>query len=426
MPTRALVFSAAILAACAACGRLKPHADASTAPDGGDAGGALDAATEGDAVAAPDADAAAAPDADAAETSADADAAVTSADVASEAPAGPPLTAAVVTTIDLPGIPVAAAYDGGTKKAYFACRTPGGASAGIAAVDDVTNAVVATITSGSVTALAANAMTKTVYAAEGALLDVIDSATDTISTTVKISDGSTIVGLAVDEGHNRTYVVTVTDLGTELFSLDGATNVLQGLRPPLLKPVGMPPVAVESASQSVFVLGVDSNGEGVIVTLDGPSGVPTKLASTKSHVDPSVSGIVPVGDGTAAVLLVNPGVVKRLQGMEVALPSSFAPAGVAAVDFGAGARALVVGFAASGAGAFSGFGVDTTSGALSPFGVPLDGGLPAGTTAARLLVAAPVPGGAEVYVDPTPDPESAAPFSPTRTIKLTVTAAPTP
>jgi hypothetical protein len=424
MRTRALLFGA-VLVACASCGRLKSGAAADASPDAGDAAAdaeTSDAAPDADGAPAPDADAAVAPDADA--SSDGADAGLDGADVAIEAAAGTPLTAAVTATIDLPGIPVAAAYNAGTKKAYFACGTPAGASAGVAVVDDGTNAVVATIaTAAAVTSLAANSTTKIVYGAEGAQVDVIDSASDTISTTVKISDGSTIVGLGVDELHDQTYVVTTTQGMTELFVIDGATGMLQSRRPPLLTPAGMPPVAIDGASQSVFVLGVDSNLEGEIVTLDGPSGAATGLAAVASKVDPSVSGIVSLGDGRAAILLVKPGLVRVLPNKDFGLPAALAPAGIAACNLGGGPVALVVGFGAS--GGLEGYGVDATTGALSPFGVPLAGGVPAGTTAARMLAAASLTGGGcEIYVDPTPDPNSAAAFSPTRTIKLTIATAP--
>jgi hypothetical protein len=400
MPSRALVVSAAVVLACAGCGDNKPS---STTPDGGDAASPSDAA---DAPTTPDGGDAASPS----------DATDVSGDVVIVAPT---LIAALSATIALPGVPVAAAYNAGTKKAYFACQTPTKASAGVAVVDDVTNAIVATITSAApLTSLAANATTKTVYGAEGAQVDVIDSATDTISKTVMIPDGSTIAGLAGDEAHNRTYVVTTTPGGTELFVLDGATNMISSLRPPLLKPVGTPSVAVDDTTQKLFVLGVDSNNEGEIVTLDGPSGVPTSLATTNSMVDPSVSGVVPLGNGTATILFVKPAVVKGLEQRDITLPASFTPGGVAAADLGRGPITLVVGFGAG--GALEGFGADTSTGALSPFGVPLDGGLPPNTTAALLLTAAPIPGGSEVYVSPTPDPKADASFSPTETIKITV------
>src|SRR5262249_23399965 len=154
---------------------------------------------------------------------------------------------------------------------------------------------------------------KTIYGAEGSMLDIIDGTTDKIVATETLSDGSTIVGLGVDEAHGRTYMVTTKDGMTELFALeDGPLHILDPLRPPLLTPRGQSPIAVDGPGQQVFVLGVDSNGEGEIVTLDGPSGAPTHLAQTSSHVDPSVSGIVLLGDATAANLLVKPNIVKPL------------------------------------------------------------------------------------------------------------------
>jgi hypothetical protein len=338
---------------------------------------------------------------------------------------GPPptLTAAVVKAIDLPGVPVVATYNAGTKKAYFSCRTPAGASAGVAVVDDVTNAVVATITpAAAVTSLAANATTKIVYGAEGAQIDVIDSVTDTISTTLKTPDSSPIVGLAVDEAHNLTYVLTTLPGMTELFVLNGATNMIMNLRSPLLTPAGRPPMVVDGTTQQVFILGVDSNNAGEVITLDGPSGSPTHLATTDSLVDAEVSGIVSLGNGAGAVLFVKPTIVKGLEGeKDVTLPASFTPAGVAAADLGHGPLTIVVGF---GAGTtLDGYGVNTATGALSPFSVPLAASLPAGTTATRLLTAAPIANGSELYVDATPDPKSDAGFSPTQTIKIAVTSA---
>jgi hypothetical protein len=405
-PTRALVLSAAAALACLACSSSsnEPSVDASAPRDGKDASSDVaDAAAQQDGL-----DGAGTRD---------------GADGADVAPQAPTLTAAFVKAIDLPGIPVAAAYSGSTKKAYFACQTPAGASAGVAVVDDVMNKVVATITpAAAVTSLAANATTKVVYAAEGAAIEVIDSATDTIAKTVMITDSSAIAGLAVDEMHDKVYVVTTTATGTELFSLDGPTAMLTSLRQPLLAPVGAPVAAVDAPSQQLFILGNDSNKEGLVVTLDAPSATPMHVVATPGKLDPAVSGIVPLGGGTAAMLSVKPGVVKGLMQREVTLPASFVPAGIAAADLGQGTIALVSGLHAD--GGLEGLGVNTATGGLSPFQVSLPTSLPAGTTAARLLTAAAVPGGSEVYVDPTPDPTSAAAYAPTQTIKIVVTSAP--
>jgi hypothetical protein len=390
--SRALVLSVASLLAWGGCSSSSNEPSAPIALDGGDAAVSPDGADAGTGD-------------------------------ASDAPPGLKLVSRVTATTLLPGIPVAAAYNAGTKKVYFACRTPAGGSAGIAVVDDVTTAVVGAITPPApVASLAANPTTKIVYAAETSQVDVIDSATDTITAMVKMPDGSfPIAGLGVDEMHNQAYVLAAVPFMAQLFALGGATNMVTTLRPPLLTPAGLPPIAVDAVMQELFVLGVDSNSQGEIVTLDGPSGVPTKLASTDSRVDAEVSGIVPLGNGTAAVLLVKPGIVKGLQQKEVALPATFAPAGIAPCDFGNGPIAVVVGLGAG--GGLEGYGVDTATGAEAPFAVPLTAGLPAGTIAARLVAAAPIPGGCEIYVNPTPEPMSGA-YSPTETIKLAVTLAP--
>jgi hypothetical protein len=404
MPNRALVVGAAALLTFAACGSSSNE----PLPDGAPHGGAD--ALDGSVADAPDG-------ADATLDGAGADGADR------REAAAPTFAATVVTTLALPGAPVAATYNAGTKKAYFACQAADKSSAGIAVIDDVANQVTKTLTPAAVvTSLAANATTKTVYGAEGGQIDVIDSAADVISTTVKISDGSTIAGLAVDEAHDKIYVVTTLSGMTELFVLDGATNVLSTSRNPLLTPVGAPSVAVDGPTQQVFVLGVDSNSEGEIVTLDGPSGAAIDLATTKSHVDPLVSGVAALGNGTASVLLVRPGVVKGLNQGDVTLPGSVAPAGVAAGDFAGTATTLVIGV--NDAGALSGFGVDTATGALSPFGFPLNKNVPTGAVAARVVIAGPIVRGREAYVALAPDPKSDAPFSPTEAIKIAVTSTP--
>ncbi|HVU49643.1 MAG TPA: hypothetical protein VHL80_03090 [Polyangia bacterium] len=394
-PTRAFVLSAAAALACGACSSSSnaPNIDAPVSHDG-----PSDRADVG-------------PEADGGD----------GADAPGDGPAPPTLTAAFVKAIDLPGIPVGAAYNAGTKKAYFACVTPAGASAGVAVVDDVQDEVVATITpAAAVSSLAADATTKVVYAAEGAAIEVIDSARDVVAKTVTIPDGSIIAGLAVDESHDKTYVVTTGVGGTELFVLDGPTATLTSLRQPLLAPVGMPVAAVDGPTQQLFILGNDSQAEGLVVTLDAPSGVPTHVFATPGKLDPAVSGVVLLGGGGAALLAVSPGVVEGLMQGEFTLPAAFKPAGVTAADLGQGPIVLVAGLRAG--GGLEGLGVDTSTGGISPFQVPLAADLPASTTAARLLTAAPVSRGSEVYVTPTPDPKSGAAYAPAQALKLIVTS----
>src|SRR5262245_51194089 len=67
------------------------------------------------------------------------------ADAGADVAAPPRLAASVITTVTLPGTPVAVAYNAGTKKAYFACLTPAKQAAGVAVVDGATNAVLTTV-----------------------------------------------------------------------------------------------------------------------------------------------------------------------------------------------------------------------------------------------------------------------------------------
>jgi hypothetical protein len=349
------------------------------------------------------------------------DAAVDAVDAADDA--ATTLTAAPVTTIVLPGIPMVAAYNAGTKKAYFACQTQAKASAGVAVVDDTTNAVVATILPASpLTSLAANATTKKIYGVEGDQIDVIDSATDAITAMVETPDQALISGLAVDETHNRIYAVGTLAGATRLYVLDGAMNTITAGTPVLLTPTGAVPVAVDAATQRVFVLGVDSNQSGVIVTLDGTSGSPLDISFATSKVDPAASSIVPMGDGTAASLLVSPGIIDHLDHLAVMLPTTFTPSGVTVASFGAGTRVLVVGF--DGSGVSDGYVAELLSGTLSPFSLDLGGGAFANTVAAQLLVGKAIAGGSEAYVDVKPAPVGGPAFAPAATLKVTLTAAP--
>jgi hypothetical protein len=308
------------------------------------------------------------------------------------------LAAAVVTTIALPGVPTVAAYNAGTKKVYFGCQTPAKTSAGVAVVDDVTNTVVATIAvAAPLTSLVANGTTKKMYGVEGDQIDVIDSATDTITTKVATPDQTPIAGLAVDEAHDRVYVVASSGGTTSLYALDGALNTLAAPTPVLLSPEGAPPIAVDPVTQKVFVLGVDSNQEGLVVTFDGPSGIPLGLATTKSRVSASASAVMSLGDGTAAMLLVSPSVVGHLGHMDVSLPDPFTPTAVVELDFGAGPSVVVVGTLA-GAPA-QGYAVAPGNGALSPFSLDGDGAVFANEAAQQIIAAAPIAGGTELFVD---------------------------
>jgi hypothetical protein len=333
----------------------------------------------------------------------------------------PVFTAALLATIPLPGTPTVATYNGGTKKAYFSCVTATNTSAGIAVVDDTTNAVVATITPGMpLTALASNALTKKVYGVEGDQLDVIDGATDTITGTVETPDKSPIVGLAIDETRNQIYVLTKTVTVAYLYVVDGVTDTFGSAHQILLTPVGTPSIAVDAQRQLVFVLGADSNMSGEEVTVDGTTGAPMMVNSTDSKVSPSGSGIFSMGDGSAALVFVSPGLVKLLGRDDVVLPTTFTPTGVTVMR-GSGPRRDVVLVGQGSDGVPLGYRIDGASSALSSFSLALGGGVFANTIPGEVLAAAPLPNGSELYLDLAPDPTTGTPPGPAETIKLKLT-----
>jgi hypothetical protein len=333
------------------------------------------------------------------------------------------LTATLVQTITLPGTPTVSTYNAATKKAYFACQDAAMASVGVAVVDNATNAVVATIMlTGPVTGLAANAATKTVYASENDQIDVIDGATDKVTATVKTPDGALIEGLAVDETRNLIYAVATKDPTSGLYVLDGASNTMRFIRGVLLNPKGSPPVAVDPAMQLVFVLGADSNGSGLIAAFDAVSGTPQRLAqSNDSQVSASASGVVALGGGKAAALLLGPNVLKGLGQPDVQLPAGFTPTGIAAAPATSGGQnVIVVGFGADGGSQV--LVVDAVTGLPSPFSLGLGGRALSTTVAAGVLTAAPILGGTELYVDEL-DPKSAPPTGPAETLKVDLSSA---
>jgi hypothetical protein len=329
-------------------------------------------------------------------------------------------TAALIAKIALPGTPTVATYNAGTKMAYFSCVTATNTSAGVAVVDDMTNAVVATITPGKpLTALAANALTKKVYGVEGDQLDVIDSASNAIEATVETPDQSPISGLAVDETHNLVYVLTKTATMANLYIVDGASRAFGASHQILLNPIGTPPIAVDGKTQSVFVLGADSNMFGEEVTVDGMTGTPKKLTTTNSMVSPSGSGIFSLGDGTAALVFVSPGLVKLLGHADVLLPMTFMPTGVTVM--GADLRRDVVLVGLGSDGVPLGYRIAGSDETLSSFSLALGGGVFSNTIPGEVLTAAPLPNGSELYLDLAPDPVTGTPPGPAETIKIKLT-----
>jgi hypothetical protein len=335
---------------------------------------------------------------------------------------GGTLTSKLVKAIALPGMPTVSTYNSGTKKAYFACQTTANVSVGVAVVDDATNAVVSTIMlTGPVTGLAANATTKLVYASEGDQVDVIDSATDKVTTTVKTPDGALISGVTVDETHNLVYAVAVVTNTTNLYVLDGATNMMRIVRQVLLYPSGAPPIAVDEAMQLVFVLGADSNGAGEMVAIDGVSGTPQKLSTSDSIVSASASGVVALGNGQAAALLLGPNILEGLYRPDIKLADGFTPTGIAAAGVHGGRNIIVVGFGADGGSQILVF--DAVTGLPSSSALALGSGAAATTVAAGVLAAEPIAGGTELYVDEE-DPKSNPPSGPPETLKIELTTAP--
>jgi hypothetical protein len=154
---------------------------------------------------------------------------------------------------------------------------------------------------------------------------VIDSTTDMITTRVKNPEHLAIDGLAVDEMHNKLYLLTAAATDAHVYVMDGALNTLGT---PYVVPVtasagAAPPIAVDPVTQRLFVLGVDANLKAVIVTLDGTTGQQKSLLNTTNSFSLYSSGVFALGNNNAAVSLLDPAIVKTLAPKDFPLPVAF-------------------------------------------------------------------------------------------------------
>ena len=257
-------------------------------------------------------------------------------------------TARVVATIDLPGAPYGMAFNPTTKKAYFGCSVRSDAGftvpAGIAVVDEGTNAVTTTIpTLNDVWSIAVDATTNTIYATDATgFIDVIDGAADTVKTTIQTNADD----LAVDEAHGKVYALA----GESVVVIDGASSAVTATYPIDLTPAidlsnGAHRIAVDPASQTVFVVGQDASLANTIITLDGTTGAVKSTASPTGYP----TDVLPFGDTLAVLYVGAPSGITIGAAPEIPLdftPTGFASAGgsiyVAGYDPATGNPALSV------------------------------------------------------------------------------------
>ena len=212
--------------------------------------------------------------------------------------------------IPLAGSASALTYNTGTKKAYVGLSAVSDAGytvpAGIAVASDASNAVTSTIaTSGLVVALAANGTTSKVYASEQTQIDVIDSATDTITTTVPVPGNDNAQGMAVDLARNLVYVLG----GSQVYVLDGATNVFRAMGYPFTgfaAPIaaftgGKSAIAYDATTATLYVIGLDSSLNGVVQAINATTGVAGTQTSLMADQPTSVVAL----PGGAAVTVVD-------------------------------------------------------------------------------------------------------------------------
>jgi hypothetical protein len=239
-------------------------------------------------------------------------------------------------TIALPGAAGAMAYNAGTKKVYVALTTTTDAgltaAGGIAVIDDTTNAVTGNVAAtSSVVAMASNATTKTLYASEQTQVDVIDSTADTITTTVPFPSGHA-EGFAVDETNNKVYVLG----DSAVYVLDGATNTFgaspfafTGMTPPTADFTGgKPAIAFDSATGTLYAMGLASSLDGVVLSINATTGA-TNQTYTLTSEQPNAIVFVPGVGAVVTTVSASGGGNAVLVGQTTPGALSFAPASLA-------------------------------------------------------------------------------------------------
>ena len=182
-----------------------------------------------------------------------------------------------------------------------------------------------------VVAFASNGTTSTVYASEQTVIDVINSATDTITTAVTVPNNEQAQGFAVDETNNVVYVLG----GSHIYALSGAANTFgatpiafTGMTPPTADFTGgKPSLALDSTTGTLYAIGLDSSLNGVIQSFNASAGTPIQSYALMTN-QPTAIVASPTGGAVASVVSASNTFGVLLVGQTVTA-TSFVPASIA-------------------------------------------------------------------------------------------------
>ena len=216
-------------------------------------------------------------------------------------------TGAVAATINLAAVAEGIAVDPATDTIYVAAKPQVSRQGSVDVIDGATNAVTSTITepAGDYAAgVAVDEATDTIYVANsvGSDVEVIDGATNSITTGISTGQGTRPVAVAVDPASDTAWVA---GLGGQLWAINGASNSIVQTTALASDPDAL---AVNASTDTVYIA---SPQQGTVSVIDGATGTVTATISSLPAVygltvDPS-SGLVyaaalRTGLGTTSVI----------------------------------------------------------------------------------------------------------------------------
>ncbi len=209
-------------------------------------------------------------------------------------------TGAVTATLNLGAAPRGIAVDSATNTVYVSVSSSSGGPNGVDVINGATNTVTTTISEPAGVGpdgLAVNSATDTIYETEqdSAAVVVIDGATSTITATISTGSATDPCAVAVDQASGVVWVVTLTDwvLAVSAAS-DSIIHTIQ------INATETNSIAVNAATNTVYATGQNVG----VVVIDGASAAVTTMVPT---TEPALGVAVDPGSGTVYATSVDGG-----------------------------------------------------------------------------------------------------------------------
>ncbi|HUB41312.1 MAG TPA: putative Ig domain-containing protein [Streptosporangiaceae bacterium] len=200
-------------------------------------------------------------------------------------------TGAIITTLNLGAAPRGIAVDSTTNTVYVSVASSSGGPNGVDVINGATNTVTTTITEPDGVGpdgLAVDSATDTIYETEqsAAAVAVIDGATSTIATTISTGTATGPCAVAVDQTSGVAWVVTLSDWVLAINAAsDSITHTIQ------INASETNSIAVNAATDTVYVTGQNVG----VVVIDGATAAVTTTVPT---TEPAFGVAVDPGSGT--------------------------------------------------------------------------------------------------------------------------------